>query len=210
MKKYATKRKTNPKDNILRLVQMGLLSGLIILLQTVFIIPLPGSLTLSLVLVPIVVGAVLYGAKAGAFLGGVFGVLVSVMAIQGQLGLLTNMMVTYNPVLTVAICMLKGIAAGWLAGLANGAFKKRPVLGIFTAAAVAPLANTGIFLLGMLTVFRGVMLDFADGIGMGGVGAVYFAIVVLVGINFVIEFGANLLLSPAISSIVKAVKKIGK
>ena len=92
----------------------------------------------------------------------------------------------------------------------NGAFKKRPLLGIFTAAAVAPLANTGIFLAGMLTVFRGVMLDFADGIGMGGVGALYFAIVVLVGINFIIEFGANLLLSPAISSIVKAVKKIGK
>ena len=210
MKKYAVKKKTNPKDNILRLVQMGLLSGLIILLQTVFIIPLPGSLTLSLVLVPIVVGAVLYGAKAGACLGGVFGVLVSVMAIQGQLGVLTNMMVAYNPVLTVTICMLKGIAAGWLAGLVHGAFKQRPVLGIFAAAAVAPLANTGIFVAGMLTVFRGVMLDFADGIGMGGVGAIYFAIVVLVGINFVIEFGANLLLSPAISSIVKAVKKIGK
>ena len=210
MKQYATKKQINPKDSILRLVQLGLLSGLIILMQTVFIIPLPGSLTLSLVLVPIVVGAVLYGAGAGAFLGGVFGVLVAMMAIQGQLGLLTNMMVAYNPFLTVLICVVKGVAAGWLAGLVNGAFQKRPLVGIFAAAAVAPLANTGIFLLGMLTVFRGVMLDFADGIGMGGVGAFYFAIVVLVGINFVIEFGANLLLSPAISSIVKAVKKIGK
>lgn len=210
MEKYAQKKPIKTKSSILKLVQMGLLSGLIILLQTVFVIPLPGSLTLTLTMVPIVVGAVLYGAKAGAFLGGVFGVLVSVMAVQGQLGLLTNMMVAYNPVLTVAICMLKGIAAGWLAGLVNGAFKKRPLIGIFTAAAVAPLVNTGIFVAGMLTVFRGVMLDFADGIGMGGVGALYFAIVVLVGINFVIEFGANLLLSPAISSIVKAVKKIGK
>ena len=210
MKKYTTKRKTNTKDSILRLVQLGLLSSLIILMQTVFIIPLPGSLTLSLVLVPIVVGAVLYGAGAGAFLGGVFGVLVAMMAIQGQLGLLTNMMVAYNPFLTVLICVLKGVAAGWLAGLVNSAFQKRPLVGVFAAAAVAPLANTGIFVVGMLTVFRGVMLDFADGIGMGGVGALYFAIVVLVGINFVIEFGANLLLSPAISSIVKAVKKIGR
>lgn len=210
MEKYAQKKPIKTKSSILKLVQMGLLSGLIILLQTVFVIPLPGSLTLTLTMVPIVVGAVLYGAKAGAFLGGVFGVLVSVMAVQGQLGLLTNMMVAYNPVLTVAICMLKGIAAGWLAGLVNGAFKKRPLIGIFTAAAVAPLVNTGIFVAGMLTVFRGVMLDFADGIGMGGVGALYFAIVVLVGINFVIEFGANLLLSPAISSIVKAVRKIDK
>ena len=201
---------SNVKQNTVKLAQLALLSGLIILLQTVFIIPLPGSLTLSLVLVPIVVGAVLYGAGAGAFLGGVFGVLVAMMAIQGQLGLLTNMMVAYNPFLTVLICVLKGVAAGWLAGLVYGAFNKRPLIGIFAAAAVAPLANTGIFVAGMLTVFRGVMLDFADGIGMGGVGALYFAIVVLVGINFVIEFGANLVLSPAISSIVKAVKKIGK
>ena len=36
------------------------------------------------------------------------------------------------------------------------------------------------------------------------------AIVVLVGVNFIIEFGANLVLSPAIASIVNAVKKIGR
>jgi len=42
------------KEKTLRLVQLGLLSGLIILLQMYFVIPLPGSLTLSLVLVPIV------------------------------------------------------------------------------------------------------------------------------------------------------------
>ena len=188
----------NTKENILRLVQMGLLSGLIILLQTVFVIPLPGSLTLTLTMVPIVVGAVLYGAKAGAFLGGVFGVLVSVMAVQGQLGLLTNMMVAqgYRRRLvgrTGERCVQKTSADRHLyrrGGCAAGQYRY--------------------FCGRMLTVFRGVMLDFADGIGMGGVGALYFAIVVLVGINFVIEFGANLLLSPAISSIVKAVRKIGK
>ena len=83
-------------------------------------------------------------------------------------------------------------------------------MGILLAAASAPLVNTGIFLTGMLTVFKGVMLDFADQIGMGGTSALYFAIVVLVGVNFIIEFGANLVLSPAIASIVNAVKKIGR
>ena len=199
---------SNVKSKTLRLVQLGLLSGLIILLQTVFIIPLPGSLTLSLVLVPIVVGAVLFGAGAGALLGGVFGVLVAVMAIQGQLGLLTNMMVAYNPILTVAICILKGVAAGWVAGLIAACFKKRTFIGILLAAAAAPIVNTGIFVAGMLTVFKGVMMDFAGQIGMGGTSALYFAIVVLVGVNFIIEFAANLILSPAIASIVKAFKKM--
>ena len=52
------------------------------------------------------------------------------------------------------------------------------------------------------------MMDFAGQIGMGGTSALYFAIVVLVGVNFLIEFGANLILSPAIASIVKAFKKM--
>lgn len=198
----------NTRKNILHLVQLGLLSGLIILLQLYFVIPLPGSLTLSLVLVPIVVGAVLFGAGSGALLGGVFGVLVAIMAVQGQLGVLTNMMVTYNAVLTVLICVLKGVAAGWVAGLIPKAFRKHTFAGILLAAAAAPIVNTGIFLLGMFTVFRGVMMDFAGQIGMGGTSALYFAVVVLVGVNFIIEFAANLILSPAIASIVKAVKKM--
>ena len=198
------------KEKTLRLVQLGLLSGLIILLQMYFVIPLPGSLTLSLVLVPIVVGAVLYGPRSGALLGGVFGVLVAIMAVQGRLGALTNMMVAYNAVLTVAICVLKGVAAGFVPGLIAKAFKKRPFAGILLAAAAAPIANTGIFVAGMLTVFRGVMLEFADGIGMGGVNALYFAVVILVGVNFIIEFAANLILSPAIAGIVRGVKKIGR
>lgn len=198
------------KEKTLRLVQLGLLSGLIILLQMYVVIPLPGSLTLSLVLVPIVVGAVLYGHRDGAVLGAVFGGVVSVMAIQGQLGALTNMMVAYNPVLTVAVCMLKGVAAGCVAGLIAKAFKKHTFVGILLAAAAAPIVNTGIFVVGMLTIFRNVMMEFADSIGMGGTGALYFAIVVLVGVNFLVEFAANVILAPAIASIVKAVKKIGK
>lgn len=197
------------KQKTLRLVQLALLSAIIILLQQI-VIPLPGGLSLSLVLVPIVVGAVLYGPGSGALLGGVFGAAVSVMAIQGQLGLLTNMMVAYNPIVTVLVCMLKGIGAGLVAGLIAKAFKKHSFAGILLAAAAAPIVNTGIFLIGMLTVFRGVMMEFADGLGMGGTSAVYFAIVVLVGINFIVEFAANLILSPAIASIVKAIKKIGK
>ena len=132
------------------------------------------------------------------------------MAIQGQLGVLTNMMVAYNPVLTVAVCMLKGVAAGCVAGLIAKSFKKHTFIGILLAAAAAPIVNTGIFVAGMLTIFRDVMMEFADSIGMGGTGALYFAIVVLVGVNFLVEFAANIILSPAIASIVKAVKKIGK
>ncbi len=198
------------KTKTLRLVQMGLLSGLIILLQMYVVIPLPGSLTLSLVLIPIVVGAVLYGKNAGALLGGVFGLVVTIMSIQGQMGVLTTMMVEYNAVLTAAVCMLKGIAAGWVAGWVAGMFKSRHFVGILLAAAAAPIVNTGIFVLGMITVFKDVMLDFAAKNNLEVTSALTFAVVVLVGFNFVIELAANLILSPAIASIVNAIKKLNR
>lgn len=194
------------QQKTLRTVQLALLAAIIVVLQQI-VIPLPGGLTLSLVLIPIVVGAVLFGPASGAILGGVFGVVVTFLVMTGRAGDLSTMMWLSNPVITALVCLVKGVAAGWVAGLVAKAFKKRAFVGILLAAAVAPIVNTGIFLLGMLTVFRDVMMTFAQNIGMNGVGAVYFAVVVLVGINFIIEFAANLILSPSIASIVKAVRK---
>ncbi|MBQ5840818.1 MAG: ECF transporter S component, partial [Clostridia bacterium] len=67
----------------LRMVELALLAAIIILLQQI-VIPLPGGLTLSLVLIPIVVGAVLFGPASGALLGGVFGVVVTLLVITGR------------------------------------------------------------------------------------------------------------------------------
>ena len=196
--------KTNQK--ILRMVELAMLAAIIVVLQQI-VIPLPGGLTLSLVLIPIVVGAVMFGPAAGAILGGVFGVVVTFLVMTARAGDLSTMMWVANPIVTALICILKGVAAGFVAGLIARAFKKREFVGIVLAAAVAPIVNTGIFLLGMLTVFRDVMMTFAANIGMSGTGVIYFAVVVLVGVNFLIEFAANLILSPTIASIVKAVRK---
>ena len=191
---------------ILKLVQMALLCALIIVLQQI-VIPLPGGLTLSLVLIPIVVGAVLFGPSAGAILGGVFGLVVTFLVITGGAGELPTMMWIANPVMTVAICLLKGIAAGLVAGLIAKALSQKKYLGIVLAAAAAPIVNTGIFLLGLFTCFYKVMQEFADKIGMPGVSMIYFAVIVLVGVNFLVEFAVNLVCSPAIVRVVDAVKK---
>lgn len=191
----------------LRTVQLALLAAIIILLQQI-VIPLPGGLTLSLVLIPIVVGAVLYGPAAGAGLGAVFGVVVTFMVITGRAGDLSTMMWMANPVVTALVCLAKGTAAGWVAGLVAQAFKSKAFLGILLAAAIAPIVNTGIFLAGMLTAFKDVMMEFAAKIGMADTSAIYFAVVILVGVNFIVEFAANLILAPTVASIVKAVRKV--
>lgn len=195
------------QQKILKLVQLALLSAIIVVLQLYINIPLPGSLTLSLVLVPIVVGAILLGPASGAFLGGVFGLVVSILVVTGRAGELSTMMFTEAPVLTIAICMLKGIGAGLGAGLIAKACGKRDFLGALLSAAAAPLINSGIFVLGLLLGFQDVLSRFAEMIGYTGTSLIVFTLVVLVGLNFVVEFVANVVLSPAITRIVKTVRK---
>ena len=191
---------------ILKMVQLALLSAIIVVMQQI-VIPLPGGLTLSLVLIPIVIGAVLQGPSAGAFLGGVFGLVVTFLVVTGRAGELSTMMWIANPVMTVVACLLKGIAAGLVAGLITKTFKQKKYLGILLAAAAAPIVNTGIFLLAMFTCFYDVMQKFAEKIGMAGTSTIYFAVIVIVGANFLVEFAANFVCSPAILRIVEVVKK---
>lgn len=67
------------------------------------------------------------------------------------------------------------------------------------------MVNTGLFLLGLSTCFYPILVEWA-----GGQEILYYVVFGLVGINFVIEFALNAILSPTVTAIVNAVKKIGK
>ena len=56
-------------NNITKMVQVAILMAIIVVLQLLSYVIKIGTFNLSLVLVPIVVGAVLFGKKTGAFLG---------------------------------------------------------------------------------------------------------------------------------------------
>jgi len=200
---------TNVKDKVVRLAQMAVLAALIVILQQ-FSIPL-GANSLCLVLVPLVMGAILHGPLAGAVLGGVFGAVITWLAVEGRLGVLTTMMLSESAVLTIAICMGKGIAAGWVAGLIAKALKNKPMLGTLLASAAAPVVNTGIYFLGITTVFRDTALRWAaqdPNVAYTGGSILYLAIFILIGLNFVIELSANVVLAPAIRTVVNAVRKM--
>ena len=69
-------RNTNQK--ILRMVQLSMLIALVVVLQIIsaMIPPIGGMVSITLTLVPVVVGAILFGKKGGALLGFAFGVIV--------------------------------------------------------------------------------------------------------------------------------------
>lgn len=188
---------------IIRMVQVAMLAAIIVVLQLLSYVIKIGTFNLSLVLIPIVVGAILYGPKTGAFLGGVFGVVVTVCCVTGMDAggaILWNA----SPVLTAAICVAKGALAGFCAGVVARAFKgeRTRYVGMALAAMVAPIVNTGLFLIGLATCFYGILVEWA-----GGSDLLYYIVFGLVGVNFLIEFALNAVLSPVVVRIVNALRK---
>ncbi len=114
-----------------------------------------GTFSISLVLLPIVVGAALYGRGAGAWLGFVFG---AAVILSGD----ASAFLAVNVFGTLVTCLLKGALAGLCAGAVYKLFEKtNTVLATALAAVAAPIVNTGVFLLGCSVFF----LDTVKGLG---------------------------------------------
>ena len=108
-------------------VGLSIFTAIVVVLQLLGSFIKIGTFSFSLVLIPIVVGAAVYGPGAGAFLGGVFGAVVTIACANGS-DYGGSILFTANPFLTIFICMLKGILAGAAAGgVYNLAAKKTSI-----------------------------------------------------------------------------------
>lgn len=181
------------------IVGMGLLTAIVVVLQVAAVVIKPtGLFTISLVLVPIVVGSALYGWKAGIWLGFVFGMVV--LFTDASLFLAVNIPGT------VIVCLLKGMLAGLVSGLIYTALKRfSVVLAAIAAAVVCPIVNTGVFLLGCAIFFMDTINEWAEGAGYENTGA--YMILVLVGVNFIVELVVNVVLPSTIVKIIDLLKK---
>ena len=186
-----------------KMTGVAFLMALVVVLQLLGgSIPPVGGFTISLVLIPIVMGAALYGPATGALLGGVFGVVVVIGCITGtDAG--GAMVFQANPVLCFLVVMGKGILAGWVSGLVYAAMKKwNPHVAILCAAIVCPLVNTGTFIVCMLTFFKGVLAAWA-----GGGDIIAYILTGFVLFNFVPEMIINIVFGSVGHTIIHVVKK---
>ena len=182
---------------------IALLMAMVVVMQFLSgIIPPVGGFSISLVLIPIVLGAAAFGVKAGAILGATFGTIVYINCVTGaDPG--GQMVFQANPVLCFVVVMGKGILAGVLSGVVYRWLKeKNRKLAILCAAAICPVANTGFFLLCMLTFFRDILSAWA-----GGGSLVAYVLSGLVLMNFVPELIINAIFSPAAGRILNIVEK---
>ena len=181
------------------IVGIGLITAIVVVLQFVSMALRFGTFSITLTLVPIVVGAALYGKATGAWLGLVFGAAVLLTGDAAPF-------LAINIPGTIATVLVKGAAAGFVAGLVYRLIaKKNQVAAVLVSSIVAPIVNTGIFLLGCRLFFYDTVAEW--GAGLGFENTFVYMIVGLVGINFIIELGVNLVLNPAILQIIKIGKK---
>lgn len=193
----------NARVRVLHLVQMAILIALIIVMQSVGSTIKVGPTSFSLVLIPIALGGMLVGKGGGALLGLVFGVMTLMAGVTGQ-DFFTQILFQDHPLLTALICLGKGTAAGFGAGLIYELVsKKNKIAAGFLAAASAPILNTGVFILGALLVSDTLSANFVA----EGTTVIYFLVIGCAGINFIVEFLVNLVVSPALNMVVNVVTK---
>ena len=180
----------------------ALLTALVVILQFMGSFIKFGMFSISLVLIPIAIGAITCGKRVSTWLGLVFGVVVLASGDAAAF-------LVVNAPGTIITVLLKGVACGFFAGLVYEliarATKKTYIAGV-VAALVCPIANTGVFLLGCLVFFMETIAVWAEGLGFGAnVGR--YMIFGLVGGNFLFEMAVNIILAPAIVHIIKVVSK---
>lgn len=178
--------------NTKKIAGTGILTAIVFVLQAVGGSIKLGPFSISLVLIPIVVGAALYGILSGAWLGAAFA---AAVLVSGDAGVF----LAINPAGTVVTVMLKGILAGLFAGVAYALVEKKSNPGaIITAAIICPVVNTGVFLAGCGIFFMDTIREWA-----AGTNVLAYMLTGLVGLNFLFELGANLVLAPVIVKLVQ-------
>lgn len=181
---------------------LGVLMALVIILQSIALVTglvLPTSL--SFVLIPIVLGAVIMGPLAGGILGFLFGLVVVVFGAFSW-DKFTFLLLSEQPWLTILTCFVKGIAAGVVPAFVYRLIAKRNrYVALVVAALLAPIMNTGFFVLGAMTMW-GLFSDLA---AANGQNILYYIIVTCALINFSIEFGSTVIAAPSIYRVTEVV-----
>lgn len=197
--------RTSTQAKIRRMTAIAILAALVIVLQIICTFIKFGPVSITLALTPIAIGAAIFGWKAGALLGFVFSAVVYVTGLMGLDGGFVLMLMDESAIGTTILCLGKGTIAGAVSGLVYHAIAGKSPTGASLAASVAaPITNTGLFALGIMTIFYGILSNSAAAEGASPLGLLFLG---WIGINFVVEFVVNTALSSVLTRVVEIYQK---
>ena len=198
-KKFSTKQ----------FVEMALLTAIIVLLAFTpigYIRTL--GLEITLIVVPVTVGAVTLGPTAGAVLGAVFGITSFIQCFgMSPFG---AVLLGINPLSTFVVCVVSRDLMGWLTGLIYKGLQKATSVrrnSVVIANFCGPLLNTFFFMGTLILLFYG--SDYIQGLAesMGASGPLAF-VIAFVGINGAVEAVVCFIVGSAVSKALLTVNRV--
>ena len=192
--------KTKTTEKTVKLVQISLLVAIILLMAFTPIGYIKTfGLEITLIVVPVTVGAVALGPVGGAILGGIFGATSFIQCFgMSPFG---AALLGINPWATFIVCTVPRLLMGWLSGLIFAGLRKTNIdknIAIAAANLVGPLLNTLFFMSALVLFFYNT--EYIQGfVSMLGTNNVVSFIIAFVGINGLIEAVACFILGTAVS-----------
>ena len=178
-----------------KMVRLAILAAIIIVMS---LTPLGylkvGTIEITFMMIPVAIAAIIVGPVGGAIAGGIFG-LTSFYQCFGA-SPFGVVLFGINPFYTFILCVIPRILAGWLPGLLFSAVSriwKNKTASVTAASFAAPVLNT-VFFVGTLFLLFG-SDDFIKGFG----DTTWAIIVLLVGVNGLIEAGVGIVAGSAVS-----------
>lgn len=199
-----TQTEKKSKMSARELTTLGLLTGVLLLMS---VTPLgyfhTFGLDISLMMVPVAIGAMLMGPKAGAWLGLIFGATSFYQAVTGS-STFSTMLFNINPIYAFLLCIPTRVLMGFLTGVifkaAQKVDKKKTVC-YFVGGFFAAFLNT-LFFMGVLLICYW-NTEFIQGINetLGGLNPLMF-VVAFVGVNGALEMPSSCIVGGIVSKAV--------
>ena len=196
---------TNKKKTVF-MAEIAILAALILLMAFT---PLGylriGPLSLTLLMIPVTVGAVVMGPAAGACLGCLFGLTSFAQCFMGDI--LGSILIAQNVFFTFVVCVASRTLAGFLCGVVFRAFRTKEKLAPLLVSNLAgSFLNTALFLGLLALCFWNFTFSPEQAQSLGGVDSALTTVVLLAtGINAPIELAVCGVAGTAVS---KAVLKL--
>lgn len=193
---------TQKKANVKLMTQLGLLTAIIVIMTFT---PLgyfkTAGVEITFMTIPVAIGAIILGPKAGAFLGGIFGI-TSFLQCFG-ISAFGTALFNINPFLTFILCFIPRIACGFFAGLIFKVLIKKDktkLVSYGVASFSTAFLNTTLFVGGLILMFWNT--DFIQSLNPDGKGIFGF-IIALFALNGIVEAIVTLVIGSAIAKAVK-------
>ena len=190
---------TKNKNSIFKLVLLSLFVAIMLVMNFT---PLgyitTGAFSITLMTIPLALGAACMGVKGGIVLGTLFGLtsFLQAFGIGFMIDPMAAVLFNTNPFFYALTCFVPRIVTGIIAGIVFTAFEKKGKVNIFSfilSAASVPLFNTLLFMSFYAILYKNTVL---------GGAAVMTVVLSALTFNFLVEFAVTLVAGVTINTVI--------